>query len=132
MRGSALQSKAKCQLAEVPVSRVGPSLDGNEELRCGIIRAALVLNEEQVLPLQRSSEAEIEANGVYGDVGCQARAQIVVCELGDDRVRIFDRELIQEPYIAELPDLINVDGRHNRITQPFCSGREIRLYIHVQ
>src|SRR5206468_1125111 len=69
MRGSALQSKAKCQLAEVPVCRVGTSLDGNEELRCGIIRAALVLNEEQVLPLQRSSEAEIEANGVYGDVG---------------------------------------------------------------
>ena len=127
MRGSALQSKAKSQLAEVPVCRVGTSLDGNEELRCGIIRAALVLNEEQVLPLQRSSEAEIEANGVYGDVGRQARAKVVIGELRDDRIRIFDRELIQEPYIAKLPDLTKVGGRHNRIAQPVCSDVAGRL-----
>src|SRR5437016_14101711 len=127
MRGSARQSKAKCQLAEVPVSRVGPSLDGNEELRCGIIRAALVLNEEQVLPLQRSSEAEIEANGMYGNIGSQARAKVVIGELRDYRIRIFDRELIQEPYIAKLPDLTKVGGRHHRIAQPVRSDLAGRL-----
>ena len=49
--------KTECELAEVPVCGAGSSLNGNEELRCGIIRAALVLNEEQVLPLQRSRQA---------------------------------------------------------------------------
>src|SRR5947208_5243143 len=110
LRGPPLQSKAKSELAEVPVRCIRATLDRNKKLGRGVVGSPFVLNEEQVLPLQRSSEAEIEANGVYGDVGCQARAQIVVCELGDDRVRIFDRELIQEPYIAKLPDLTKVGG----------------------
>ncbi len=77
--------------------------------------------------MQRSSEAEIEANGVYGNVGRQTRAKVVIGELRDDRIRIFDRELIQEPYIAKLPDLTKVGGRHNRIAQPVCSDVAGRL-----
>ena len=121
------QLKAKGELAEVPVRCIRATLDRNKKLGRGVVGSPFVLNEEQVLPLQRSSEAEIEANGVYGDVGCQARAKVVIGELRDDRVRIFDRELIQEPYIAKLPDLTKVGGRHNRIAQPVCSDVAGRL-----
>ncbi len=127
LRGPPLQSKAKSELAEVPVRCIRATLDRNKKLGRGVVGSPFVLNEKQVLPLQRSREAEIESNGMYGNIGSQARAKVVIGELRDYRIRIFDRELIQEPYIAKLPDLTKVGGRHHRIAQPVRSDVAGRL-----
>ena len=76
-------SECERKLAQIPVRGVGAALHRNEELLRRIAGPPGVLNEEQILPLQRTSQAEIETKGVNGDVRRRAGPEIVIRELRD-------------------------------------------------
>src|SRR4029079_4281929 len=83
-------SKRKRQLTKVPIGCLRPPAQWNEEELAGIVATTLILNEEQVLPLQEACQAQVEANGMDRDVHSAASPEIVVCKLGNQGVGVLD------------------------------------------
>ena len=76
-------SKTERKLAQVSISRVGSSRHRNKKLLTRIVWTLRILDEEQILPLQESRQAEIKSDGVDGHVDGRTGSKVVVGKLGD-------------------------------------------------
>src|SRR5262245_34358585 len=65
-----------------------------------------------------------------GNVGSRARAEIIIRELSNDRVRVFDRILIKQPHVTQLSNVPEIEGRHHCISQLVCS--DVTQYLQVE
>src|SRR5207248_10363429 len=125
-------SKGERELPKIPVCRVRTLLHRNKELLGRTIGAFCILDEEEILPLKRSRQPEVKTNRVNRDVGRRAGSKVVVRELRDNRVRIFNGELVQESHVTELTDRTEIGRGHNRIAEPVSADIASRLEVQIQ